>query len=91
MAKTDYQRGYGKGYYAGSRGAWPDHIPPAPPDEITAELIGVLRDLRDGVDSEIATFGEDDEVTLRLGALVDRVDDVLAKLSGWIRTYAKPE
>lgn len=81
----DFKRGYSKGYATGSRGTWPDHRPPMPPQENVAALMAACRSLRDGIDSELATFDEDDELNKRLGPLIDAVDDQFVKIGRWLR------
>ena len=82
---TDYQRGYSRGYYAGSSGKWPDHRPPVPPDGLVGELVRAMQALRDGVDSELATLPEDDPWQEKLGPLVDRADEALKAVGLWLR------
>ena len=86
----DYKRGYSKGYFAGSKGAWPDHRPPEPPHALFAGIMRAAQDLRDAIDAEISTFGEDDEVTRRIGPYIDAFDGQQEFLSGWLREEPAP-
>lgn len=81
---SDYARGYSKGYNTGSHGRWHDHKPPKPPDEIVAKLLSTLRELRDVCDNWCATLSEDDDFVLEIGPKIDRADEVLCELSGWL-------
>lgn len=81
----DYKRGYSRGYWAGSRGAWPDHLPPAPPDDLIAELMAAAHKLRDAVDGELATLDKDDPWQTALGDGVDAVDEAMTAISSWLK------
>lgn len=78
------KRAYGRGYNTGSRGAWPLHRPPRPPDEQIASLLDTLQKLRDGVDGFIATLDEDDDINLELGVLVDQADAAMRDVGEWL-------
>lgn len=86
--ESEYQRGYSSGYYRGSRGTWPDHRPPQPPNETIAALMEATMNLRNAVDAELATLDGDDEWTERLGPLVDAVDEQFEKIGHWLRNEA---
>lgn len=80
----DEKLAYGRGYNAGRKGGWPEHRPPMPPDELCRKVIAALRALRDGIDSELAKFSEDDEIVQKLGALVDDADTVFVEIGNWL-------
>lgn len=81
-----WKRAYGKGYNAGSRGAWPAHKPPVPPDEIIGPILRRCIALRDQVDASLATLCDDDDLVLEMSPLVDELDAALAGLGQWVRT-----
>jgi len=76
-------RAYRRGYSAGSR--WPDHRPPHPPHELSAQLIKASQELRDAVDDFLATIDKEDELQGRLGEPVDRLDAVLVRIGEWLK------
>ena len=79
--KLSYQRGYN----AGSKGAWPAHRPPQPPNRIVVDLIDSAQRLRDEVDDFLATaLDEEDPVAISLGAAIDRVDRSLECVTEWL-------
>lgn len=85
----DEQRAYARGYQRGAK--WPDHKPPTPPDRVLRSLVRSLRELRDVVDSELATFGSDDPIEDRLGPLVESADKALAELGAWLKSQELEE
>lgn len=85
----EYKLAYGRGYNTGSRGRWPDHRPPKPPDEIISALMQAAQKLRDGVDCELATLDSDDEWTQRLGPLIDALDEQFMRVGKWVRDETK--
>lgn len=76
---------YARGYAAGRRGAWPEHRPPQPPNEVIAKLMAAARKLRDAVDGELAALLPDDEWQRTLGEPVDAVDEALTAVSDWLK------
>ncbi|MCH8147384.1 MAG: hypothetical protein IH987_05225 [Planctomycetes bacterium] len=86
----DHMHGYSRGYNAGSRGSWPDHRPPAPPNELVALAMAAARELRDEADVQIATFCEDDPMTLAIGAKIDEFDRQMQKIGAWLLEPAVP-
>lgn len=76
--KLAYQRGYNRGC------RWPEHRPPTPPDKLMSAVIEAARKLRDAVDGELATLGEDDEWQETLGGPMDEFDHAMTKLSYWL-------
>ncbi|TXH49642.1 MAG: hypothetical protein E6Q97_22305 [Desulfurellales bacterium] len=90
MAQSDevkraYRRGYSSGYNCRSSHRWPDHKPPEPPNEIVAEIMRAATKLRDAVDIQLATLGDDDEWQHTLGDPMDEVTVALEKVSAWLR------
>jgi len=85
MSKTDAQHAYARGYYAGSRCAWPKHKPPVPPEPHLAELLRAANALRNVVDGLLATLGEDDELEKELGPKVDEYDAAMEAVTEWLR------
>jgi hypothetical protein len=83
----DEKRGYSRGYNTKAN-HWPAHRPPIPPHPVVAALMNALLALRDECDSTIATFGPDDELSLRLGAQIDKADEALRMVSAWLREEA---
>lgn len=81
----DEKRAYAKGYSAGSRGRWPLHKPPRPPDEITAALVDALQALRDQVDGQLAMFDPDDEIVVTLYPFVDAATEALERVGKYCR------
>lgn len=84
MDELDRRRVYARGYNAGRKGAWPDHRPPKPPDDMVRELFIALQGLRDAVDSEIATFDQDDPFVEKLGQWVDKSDLAFERVGRWL-------
>jgi hypothetical protein len=82
------QRAYSRGYNAGRRNAWPDHLPPAPPDPVIRRLMAAMKMLRDDVDHMLATgiLDESDPVSLKLGAAVDECDAAAAAVTEWLKS-----
>ena len=83
--RRTYQRGYSSGYNAGSRGRWPAHKPPYPPLLIVAEMMQVLREVRNGLDVELAALCDED-YERRFGPLIDKADAIAEKVSKWLQT-----
>lgn len=80
----DYKLGYSRGYNAASGRNWHAHRPPMPPDEIVRGFLVAARELRDAIDGQLAVFGEDDEIALELGPLIDALDDQFIKMNAWL-------
>ena len=81
---------WGKGYATGSKGRWPDHQPPVPPDPIAASIVSAARALRDEADAVIATFDEDDPISIRLAEKIDAFDAAMAELGKWLKELPQP-
>lgn len=86
MKTTDTQRAYSRGYSAGRGNKWPSNKPPLPPNEHAAAIIKAAIELRNAVDSEMATFDEDDEMALRLYVYVDALDEAMKRVDRWLTT-----
>ena len=81
---------YRRGYNAGSRGKWPDHRPPCPPDELLAAFMKAALQLRDAYDDFLARCGPgDDEAESMFGPAIDAMDEAGRQIGFWIRG-AKP-
>ena len=81
----DYKRGYRKGYYAAVAGRWPEHKPPAPPDDVVAALWRAASELRDAADGICSTLDEQDDFVKQLGPKIDAID----RLGHWIADWLK--
>lgn len=77
--KSAYQRGYA----AGIRGRWPEHKPPLPPNEIIADLLLALREIRDHLDGELATI-DDPEWEAAFGPIIERADTAAQLVTEWL-------
>ena len=84
--KRIYQRAYSRGYNAGSAYRWPEHRPPMPPEQAIAEMMQALTDLCGGVDGYLATLSPDDEIEEKLGPLLDKGNEALARVGHWLRS-----
>lgn len=86
METSPTQKAYMRGYYRGSKGAWPDHRPPLPPDTTIAAIIRCARALRDAVDGQLAmSCGEDDERESLFGPKIDAFDEAMKECGRWVR------
>ena len=75
---------YSRGYNAGSRGAWPSHRPPAPPNECVKNLMQAAEKLRDIADNICATLLEDDVFVEELSPGIDGVDEAMEHIASWL-------
>lgn len=85
-ASTERQKAYARGYARGRSGRWPDHRPPAPPDEVLAPIVRAAQSLRDAADHICATISEDDEFALELAPCIDGFDSAMTKFGEWLRS-----
>lgn len=85
---VEYRRAYSKGYAAGSKGCWPEHRPPTPPDPISSSIISTANALRDEADGFIATIDADDPIAVALGEKIDAFDAAMTELSKWLKSPA---
>jgi hypothetical protein len=83
---SDYKRGYAKGY--ASRGKWPEHIPPLPPDPLVGRLMETAKALRDAIDGELAKFLPDDPLEIALAPKIEAFDDAMIVISKWLKEKA---
>lgn len=79
---------YSRGYNAGSRGAWPAHLPPKPPDALFSRLQWALVDLVGVLDGELGKFDPDDPFVERLYQQIDNARAVLESLTNYV--FAEP-
>jgi hypothetical protein len=75
---------YSRGYSAGMSNRWPAHRPPVPPEPITGELVASLQELRDKIDSALATFSVDDDLNISLSPAIDRATHALLSVKKWL-------
>lgn len=78
------KRAYQRGYAAGIRGRWPAHKPPEPPNEIVANLLLALREIRDHLDAELAEIG-DAEWEAAFGPIIDKADEAAEAVTEWLK------
>lgn len=81
---TEERLAYARGYNAAVAGRWPQHKMPVPPDKVLAEYMRSAKELRDAVDSALATFSPDDELQTELGPSVDAFDAAFTMLRDWL-------
>ncbi len=79
--RSDYHRGYNKGYCAGRKGAWPEHAPPSPPDALIESLMAAAKALRDEADFICSIIEADDDFAVRLEPRIDAVDEALKAIT----------
>lgn len=75
-----------KGYAKGLKRAWPDHAPPYPPTYQVRDLMMATQELRNAVDTMLATWDPDDEWAKTLGPLIDTADIAIAQIGAWLKT-----
>lgn len=85
------KRAYARGYNAGSRKQWPEHMPPYPPESIVRRLMEAVVAARNEADKIQAMFGPEDEVVVVLGRLIDEADAASEAVDRWLKTYPLPE
>jgi hypothetical protein len=76
---------YHRGYYAGSKAAWPAHRPPQPPNVVVCKLLVASQRLRDEADSICSKLTEDDEFAKKLAPAIDEVDLAMMEVTKWLR------
>lgn len=81
----DYKRGYSKGYFAGSRRAWPEFKPPNPPQEDVLALFIAAKDLADAAHDVLNVIIPDEPIFMELKNQVDSIDDAFCKISRWLK------
>lgn len=62
-----------------------DHCPPEPPNEIVAELMKAAKEVRDGLDNELAQM-DDEDWERRFGPMIDRIDAAMVAVSKWMQS-----
>jgi len=77
------KRAYQRGYAAGIRGRWPVHRPPQPPNQVIASLLLALREIRDHLDSELATI-DDAEWELAFSPIINKADAAAESVTEWL-------
>lgn len=77
-------RAYSRGYQAGSKGRYPKHLPPSPPDEVAAAIYEALTELRSRADAELATFPDDDEIRDAFEPALDKADAAIEAYAAWL-------
>ena len=83
--KTDIQKEYLRGYWAGLRHKWPEHRPPMPPKQIVAEALQAAIGVRDALDWLLATFEENGDEEMKFGKYIDTFDESVSKISEWLK------
>jgi hypothetical protein len=63
---------------------WPAHKPPEPPNEIVANLLLALREIRDELDGALATI-DDAEWEAALGPIIDKADAAAEAVTEWLK------
>lgn len=86
MSNRERKLGYARGYWKGSQGAWPNHRPPVPPDEIIGPIVRAAQSLRDAADRICATVSEDDEFAAEVSPHVDAFDEAMTRFGEWLRS-----
>jgi len=81
----DYQRGYSKGYNAGSARRWPEHKPPYPQGTQVANLMKAVHELRDSADGICSTIDPEDDFYKQLSPGIEAVDAALREISIWLK------
>ena len=76
-------RAYQLGYAAGLRNRWPKHRPPQPPNQIIANLLLALREIRDHLDHELATI-DDPGWESSLAPIIEKADDAAEAVTEWL-------
>lgn len=76
---------YQRGYNAGRSRKWPEHLPPAPPDNIVKEILDAARRLCNAADAFQATWDEDDEGMKPLRDAIEEFNEKNGLISQWIK------
>jgi ribosome modulation factor len=82
MTKEE-QRAYQRGYATGIRGRWPAHRPPQPPNQVIANLLLALREIRDHLDTELAVIG-DPEWEAAFAPIINKADAAAESVTEWL-------
>jgi len=85
---ADEKRAYSRGYNAGSRGKWPEHAPPNPPQEHVLALFVAAKSLADAAAAVLQVVLPDDGpdgLFTQMQQEVNRVDAAFETISRWLR------
>lgn len=82
---TEVHKAYNRGYFAGSKGAFPKGKPPIPPNDVIAELVTSLERLCNAVDNNLATLDDEDDWSRELGLPLDEGYAALERYREWVR------
>lgn len=85
IRSAEHRRGYGMGYYAGSRRGWPAHRPPEPPAEMIRKLFQAASELRDCATGVCQVIECDTEPFIDLQNKVAAVDDAFEEIGKWLK------
>lgn len=84
MRTLEERRAYQRGYAAGAK--WPLYKPPMPPHEVLGPIMEAAKSLRDGMDSQLAMFDENDEINSVLGPLIGKFDEAMVRFGEWLKS-----
>ena len=87
--KTEAQKEYLRGYWAGLRHKWPEHRPPMPPKQIVAEALQAAIGVRDALDGLIASFEEGGEEEIKYGKYIESFDESMKKITAFVLKDSK--
>lgn len=91
MDAAERNRIYQRGYYAGRRNSWPEHLPPWPPHDILEAALKAARKLCDAVDGLQGVCGEDDENMQPLQRAVEGFNESTTAMNEWVKTARADE
>lgn len=75
---------YSRGYSAGIKCIWPEHRPPAPPEDLINGFYKAAMALRNAADNICASIDEEDEFAKELSPKIDNLDMEFKKLTLWL-------
>jgi hypothetical protein len=78
-------REYQRGYYAAANKRWAPHKPPFPPQDEVRKLMEATVALRDEVDAMCASFGWEDEISIKMDQRIQAVDDAMTAIGSWLK------
>lgn len=83
------QKAYQRGYNRAANKRWPEHfMPPMPPDEQLARLLGAALKLREVALTVVQTIDCDTEPFIALQLTTYALEDELIAVSDWLRGKA---
>ncbi len=91
MDERERNRVYQRGYQAGRRNSWPEHLPPWPPHEILEAVMKGARELCDAVDGLQAVYEEDDPAMQPLQRAVEGFNEATTAMAEWCKTARADE